>query len=203
MTAKLKFENYLSTYQRVLKWAIGPSALLPMLSGLSGLTPPYPPGVIMLTAIYTLIATVITYSLFRTVKKRHLNYALLVLTLVASLLLVQYLDLRRFIYEIPDDANQTTIILGCGWSEAVISQADDYAISLDDDCPGNFTQVLADAENVARAIYTSRSIDRNTLLLPITWLGFFTGFAAILGAFLAYTTFQESRSAGRKHPSQD
>lgn len=161
---------------------------MPLLAVVTGLAPPHPDGIVVLTSIYTLIATVVTYSIFRNARKNFLNISLIALTLLSCLLIAYYLWLARFIYEIPNDSNSTRVILGCGWSDFVLEQAALWPIDPSEGCPGNFERLLASAEYETREIFRPGSVDWNTFALAVTWLAFFTSFSAILGSFLSYTS---------------
>lgn len=188
MSALERFFGVLEAYKKSLAWALGGSALLPLIASLAGLAPIWPNGIVVLTSLLNLIFVVLSFQFFERAPRKLVQRVMLGALFAGFALLIVYLvGIERFVFEIPRNAGQgERIYLGCGWSTMALEVSGRFGIDPASSCPGNFRDILASAEYESDRIWTASSISTVRVGLAITWLAFFASISLFLAVFIVF-----------------
>lgn len=185
------FFNILAAYKKTLSWALGSSAILPLLASFAGLSPFWPPGVPLLTSLFTLISVIICFQVLNRESKRVVTKIMIWSIIAFLFFLIAYLVIFSvFTTKLPTTGEM--IYLGCGWSDFSKEIASDFMIDIDQDCPGQFDRILRSAEYESSVVWTKSSLTIIRILALGFWLISFSFFAIFVGSFLVYQSRQKA-----------
>lgn len=179
------FKEVLREYGSLLGWALGGSVIVPLVTKLAGFAPVWPPAVPFVTAIFTLVAIILSYQFVQRRGRRAANRFIVYSAVLMAAFFVIYLYVfARFTFVIP--TNKELIYLGCGWSELAISQAKDYLLNPEKGCPGEFERILPAIQYEAGVIWTKESIANVRMFVAISWFLFFSALSFLIASFVVY-----------------
>lgn len=189
----MRFAEVLENYRKTLAWALGGSAIIPLLSQFSGLAPNSGFGLVLLTGLYTLALVALSYQLNSTASRRKLSRTMVASLAVATAILLVYLFVEpTFSYEIPNDPDKTVVTLGCGWSDEslrlIAANPKRYLASAEDGCPGQYRELLRSANYETKVVYRGSSVSIVQTGIVALWIGFFSAYAFFLGSFISRQT---------------
>ena len=177
------------------------SILAPVVAGLSSFQPPWPGGITYLSGLSELVAFVFTYSLMNENSKRAQRLTAIACGCTVLFLSVVYLSLAsRFMLPINDDPHAQNVVVGCGLTRNAIVILEHDRTSYQQQCPGDYTRLLAGAEFETTRIWTSSSVEFIRDGLALLWLSSFACLAAMLMAFVLSQRPERTRR-GRVAPS--
>lgn len=180
-----EFREILEAYRQTLTWALGGSAILPLIASFAGLAPIWPPGVPLLTSLFTLLSIIFCFQFFRKRAKKITNRVMLVSLGFFLVTLVSYLILISvFTFKIPTTGE--TIYLGCGWSDFTKEIADELLIDVAQGCPGQYDRILETSEYESGVVWTKSSVTAVRVFAVMLWLTVFSFLATFIGSFLVY-----------------
>jgi membrane protein implicated in regulation of membrane protease activity len=67
------FKDLLKEFRGLSAWAVGAGVAVPFAAALASLSPPWPPGVVIVTAIVELVALVLVYQFLKSARRRTIN----------------------------------------------------------------------------------------------------------------------------------
>jgi TIR domain len=173
--SKLQLPNLLRS---PFPWAIVGGTGLPFIGAFIGLSPPWPRGAAVITAIVTVIATILFFSLLKPVSFRSLNRAIVASALGLTTLASTYLvAVSLFTYQTPTTKEH--------WAKGYACSAEALVV-YKDKCPNLGIDELREAEFEAERLWTAQSVTVVRLILVLLWLGAFVAVSAILGGLLAH-----------------
>ncbi|MFS4438692.1 hypothetical protein ACMA5I_10795 [Paracoccaceae bacterium GXU_MW_L88] len=189
----MKFTEVLENYRQTLAWAVGGSAIIPLLSQFSGLAPNSGIGIVLLSGLYTLALVALAFQLNSTVSKKKLSRTMVISLIAATLILIIYLIIKpTFTYEIPNDPDRTVVTLGCGWSDEslklIAANPTRYLASAEDSCPGQYRELLRSANYEAKVVYRGSTVSIVQTGIIALWIGFFSAYSFFLGSFISRQT---------------
>lgn len=191
MTALDEFFKLLDDYKKTLAWALGSSAILPMVASFAGLAPIWPPASPLLTSLFTLIAIVFSFQFLRRAAKRRVNAAMIRALVGLVVFLIVYLILfDMFTYTLPTTGE--IVHVGCGWSEMSQEVTDIYGIDRNGGCPGNYERIFASSSYNNTLVWNRAGLTGVKMGLALTWFGFFVSVSILLGAFLVFQSGRQS-----------
>jgi hypothetical protein len=189
MSAFQDFLDTLKKYRSFLVWIIGVSIALPMAAAQVDLTPPWPKGVVLLTAIWQAIAIVASFQFAHRLTRKSANKALawsISLTMACSL--TYGVALSQLTFE------------GGGARERLVKglSCSDEALMLEKyrhKCPLLNDQLINSAETTEQ-LWTPTSITASRITLLSLWLLFYLPLAASIALFIVFQSQQKSRFKG-------
>jgi hypothetical protein len=193
MTQPSGFSDFVATlrhYRSLLIWSTTAAVLLPTAASRVDLTPPWPPGIVLTSALLQLIVAVVTFQLLgrasRSVISRFLAATACALVIFSSAYLVA--------------VSQLTFIGGPAKERLVkglTCSAD--ALRLPDfakDCPLLTEDLIGRAEHVDQ-LWTTTSVTEARIILVGLWYLALATFSACLVAFIVFQSQQRGRFAVR------
>lgn len=188
-----QFELVTNRFGRVAGFAIGGTAIVPLLGAFSGIAPPWPDGLAVIASVMILM-TLMTVFHFFTATRRWVFSTLFVASaamLIACLTGYSYMR-AQFVFYHP--TAKENIILGCEWRYQTQQVARLRHIPTGDQCPGEFRDLLLDARDQFD-VWTERSIMRVALDMAALWIGIFIGLALTIGSFVIWYAKQADHPA--------
>ncbi len=182
MTRFEDFSNFVKRFKWIAALIIGAAGLTPLIAAMAGIGPAWPKGIEILTSLLIVITLILVFVFTNDISSRWKRSVIAISALAFLGTLFYYLYFfDRFVYLVPDTEITTT--LGCGWTK----DARDYATILklppDNQCPGDFEEMLSNAEYSPEAIWIAESLTKNRLMILALWLALFTSLSAFIGSF--------------------
>jgi asparagine N-glycosylation enzyme membrane subunit Stt3 len=170
----------------------GGAAAVPFAAALIDLSPPWPRGVVLATAVVELVALVLVFQFFASAKRRTINRVLLIGTLALALVSTAYLTmLSLYTYQVPTTEERFVKGYDCTpEAVAVLKERPCSSLRLDD---------LQTVEYKAEWLWTGRSIALIRMTLVLLWFLVFASLSLVLGSFLVYQ-MQAPGSGSRRRP---
>lgn len=191
------FKLMLKEFRGLSLWAFGGALTVPFAADLGDLSPPWPPGIVPVTAVVELIALVLVFHFCREAKSRTVS---LVLALSAALFAISgivYLSgVSYFTYEVPTTKARFVKGYEC---------TPDAQLVFKNRCPDLGIDELKTAEYESERLWTRKSIAITRTSLATLWSVVFVALSVVLGSFLQYAMSikkkqpsRRKRSAGKK-----
>ncbi|MGH6616259.1 hypothetical protein [Sphingomonas sp.] len=179
-----QFEQVTSRFGRVAGYAIGGTAIIPLIGAFSGIAPPWPDGLSVISSVIILITLMLVFHLFTTTRRWVFSTVFLVSAALLVTCLGAYTYMRiEFVLFHP--TAKESIILGCEWRTEALEVAKVHRIPTTDQCPGQFRDMLLDARD-QYDIWTERSIRQVALLMACLWVGIFMSLSLTIGCFVIW-----------------
>jgi len=190
------FKRLLTEFRGLSVWAVGSAVAVPFAAALIDLSPPWPRGVVLATAVVELVALVLVFQFFKSAKRRPINRVLLTGTLVLALVSPVYLTmLSLYTYQVPTTGERFVKGYDCT-PEAV-------AVLKERPCSSLRLYDLQTVEYKAEWLWTGGSIAVIRITLVLLWFLVFASLSLALGSFLVYqmqTPGRRARKAAGKPP---
>ncbi|NOS74776.1 MAG: hypothetical protein HOP36_09635 [Methyloglobulus sp.] len=178
------FKYILDEFRGLSVWALG-GAAVPFAAVLVELSPPWPTGIVFITAIIELVAIVISFQWFKGIKRSIVSGVLLFSLISFSGLGFAYLvNLSKYAYEVPTSKERFVKGNEC---------TKDALLVFSDLCPDLGINELRQAEYDAERLWTQDSLANIRVRLVSLWVGTFLSLSILLGTFLVYQTAQKGR----------
>jgi hypothetical protein len=172
------FKELLKEFRGLSIWAVGGTVAVPFAAALVSLSPPWPPAIVLVTAIAELVALIYVYQFLKTARRRTINRIIAAGGLVLVLLGAAYLvAVSLYTYEVPTTKQRFVKGYECTEEAAAVFQKKCPDLGIDD---------LATAEYDAGRLWTSRSIAVTRLAIVSLWLAAFVALSVLVGSFLVY-----------------
>jgi asparagine N-glycosylation enzyme membrane subunit Stt3 len=186
------FKRLLTEFRGLSVGTAGSAVAVPFAAALIDLSPPWPRGVVLATAVVELVALVLVCQFFKSAKRRTINRALLIGTLVLALVSTAYLTmLSLYTYQVPTTGERFVKGYDCTpEAVAVLKERPCSSLRLDD---------LQTVEYKAEWLWTGRSIALIRMTLVLLWFLVFASLSLVLGSFLVYQ-MQAPGSGARRRP---
>jgi len=173
-----EFKKLLAEFRGLSAWAVGGAVAVPFAAALVDFSPPWPPGIVLVTAVVELIALVFVFQFLKSAKRRSINRALIVSTAGLSIASVVYLILLSlYTYRVPTTGERFVKGYNCTPEAKAIFK---------DHCPDLGLDELRTAEYEAERLWTRRSLTLMRVTLVILWSAAFILLSLTLGAFIVY-----------------
>ena len=72
------FKELLEEFKGLSVWAVGGSIAVPFAAALASLSPPWPPAIVLVTAVAELVALIYVYQFLKSAKRKNINRILAV-----------------------------------------------------------------------------------------------------------------------------
>jgi hypothetical protein len=187
-----EFFGLLKDVQKIALVAAGGLIALPLIAGLGGFTPPWPPGVVGITTLVELVVLMVVFQVLAKAPRSKATRVIVCSAVLVFVFSVTYLVLNAaFVYQIPN--NDTRVVMGCGLSEnaKIILKSDGQNPT--DVCPGEFALLLSSAQYETDKVWTRFSVAALKAALATSWLASFAALAALVGVFVAYQRKQATK----------
>lgn len=171
-----KFSEFIKQYSTVLVVAFG-GALLTLASQFSGLTPPWPEGIVQITAVYQLLVLIVVYQIFDKPHRRQATLAVLLSISIFTLFTFLYLFARYALTFIDSDGSRELKGLEC-----TIAAFRTYGEA----CPLLDQAAIANAGNIQTDLWTDVGLAASGSILLLLWLIFFTSVAFAIASFVNF-----------------
>jgi hypothetical protein len=172
------FKELLSEFRGLSIWAVGGSLAVPFAAALASLSPPWPPAIVLVTAVAELVALIYVYQFLKSAKRRTINRIIAATGPALVILGAAYLvGVSLYTYEVP--TTKQRFVKGYVCTEEAVSV-------FKQKCPDLGIDELKQAEYDADRLWTSRSIAMTRLAIVALWLAAFVALAILVGSFLVY-----------------
>jgi hypothetical protein len=189
-TAYDDFLGILKKFRALSTSALGTGAAVPFVAYLTSISPPWPPGIMFLTALTELVCLIVVFQFLRERGRKIVNRALggfvACLFVVSSVYLVLF---SIFTFAAPKTGERLVKGFLCN---PPIRKA--YF----DDCPLLNIGYLRDAQYTPELLWQEWSIEVMRVVLSITWLFAFVLLSASIGIFLVFQTKKASRRPSKR-----
>ena len=187
------FKDLLKEFRGLSVWAVGGSVAVPFAAALAALSPPWPPAIVLVTAVAELVALIYVYQFLKKARRKLIDRILAVSGMLLVVFGAAYLmTVSLYTYEVPTTKERFVKGYQC--------TADAVAV-FKEKCPDLGLDELKTAEYTAARLWSERSIAITRLTLVALWLAAFTALSVLVGSFLVY-----QMGAGgtiRKRPATD
>jgi len=172
------FKLLLKEFRGLSVWAVGGSLVVPFAAAWADLSPPWPPGIVPVTAVVELLALVVVFQFFKSSKRRVINRVLLLSVSVFAITSVIYLiAFSYFTYKVPTTKERFVKGYKCTVNAEKVFK---------DRCPDLGLDELRTAGYEAERLWTPGSIALIRTGLALVWALLFVALSFALGAFLQY-----------------
>lgn len=176
------FKELLKEFRNLSTWAVGGSVAVPFAAALTSMSPPWPPGIVLVTAIAELVALIFVYQFLKSAGRKRINVTMVLSGIMLAILGTGYfaavsLYTYRVTYRVP--TTKERFVKGC------VCTPEASAI-FKDKCPDLGMDELKTAEYDADRLWTGRSIAGIRLALVGLWLSTFVALSLLTGSFLVY-----------------
>jgi hypothetical protein len=172
------FKELLKEFRGLSVWAVGGSVAVPFAAALAALSPPWPPSIVLVTAVAELVALIYVYQFLKKAKRKSINKILTVSGLLLVVFGAVYLiAVSLYTYEVPTTKQRFVKGYQCTSEASAVFK---------DKCPDLGLDELKTAEYDADRLWTARSIAATRLAIVALWLVAFVVLAVLVGSFLVY-----------------
>jgi hypothetical protein len=174
-----QFKRLLKEFRGLSQWAvIGGSVVVPFAAYLASLSPPWPTGIVPVTAVVELIALMLVFQFYHDASRRVINRVLLASVAVFALTGVAYLgSVSYFTYEVPTTKERFVKGYEC---------TADARLVFKERCPDLGLDELRTAEYEAERLWTRKSIAVTRTSLALLWAVVFVALSFAVGSFLCF-----------------
>lgn len=179
------FLDILGKFRGLSAIALGTSVSVPFFAYLSGIAPPWPPGMVFVTALVEIVVLVVVFQFLRNSPRRTVNRVIAGTAPALIIFSALYLLLFSFFtYAIPTSSQRS--VKGFVCQKGLLK-------SYEDACPFLTTQQLRDVAYTAEALWQGWSIDLMRFFLSAIWLTAFLFLSILVGSFIVFQTKVKSR----------
>jgi len=172
------FKELLSEFRGLSIWAVGGSLAVPFAAAVASLSPPWPPAIVLVTAVAELVALIYVYQFLKSAKRRSINRIIAATGPALVILGAAYLvGVSLYTYEVP--TTKQRFVKGYVCTEEAVSV-------FKQKCPDLGIDELKQAEYDADRLWTSRSLAMTRLAIVALWLAAFVALSILVGSFLVY-----------------
>jgi hypothetical protein len=172
------FQELLKEFRGLSVWAVGGSVAVPFAAALAALSPPWPPAIVLVTAVAELVALIYVYQFLKTARRRTINRIIAAAGFALVIVGAVYLTaVSLYTYEVPTTKQRFVKGYMCTEEAAAVFKQK---------CPDLGPDELKTAEYDADRLWTSRSIAVTRLTIVGLWLGAFVALSVLVGSFLVY-----------------
>jgi len=172
------FKELLKEFRGLSAWAVGGSVAVPFAAALAALSPPWPPAIVLVTAIAELVALIYVYQFLKMSKRKSIDRIMvgsgLLLVVFGS---VYLFAISLYTYEVPTTKERFVKGYRCT-SEA--------SLVFKDKCPDLGVDELKTAEYEAERLWTAQSIATTRMSIVALWIATFVALTVLVGGFLVY-----------------
>jgi hypothetical protein len=184
------FKELLKEFRGLSLWAVGGSVAVPFVAALASLSPPWPPAIVLVTAIAELVALIYVYQFLKKARRKSINRILALSGLLLVIFGVVYLAaVSLYTYAVPPTNERFVKGYQCTADAAAVFK---------DKCPDLGLDELRTAEYDADRLWTARSIAATRIAIVALWLASFVALSVLVGSFLVYQMAEPG--ARRKAP---
>ncbi len=179
------FKKLLKEFRGLSIWAVGGGLVVPFAASMVDLSPPWPSGVVAVTALIELVALVLVFQFFKTASRRVTNRILILsLTMFVATGVVYLAAISYYTYQVPTTKERFVKGYEC---------TADARLVFENRCPDLGLDELQTAEYEAERLWTRKSIAVTRTVLVLVWLMAFVALSVALGGFLNYQMRAGSR----------
>jgi asparagine N-glycosylation enzyme membrane subunit Stt3 len=183
------FKKLLKEYRGLAASTFGSAAAVPFAASLVDLSPPWPKGVVLVTAVVELLALALVFQFLRTSRKSLINGILLSGTLVLVLVSTVYLmQLSLYTFAVPTTGERFVKGTECTANARKV---------FGERCPDLGLDELRETEYSVERLWTPRSVTATRMRLVLLWAAAFGALSTTLGSFLVYQ-LRAKRSSPRR-----
>ncbi|MEA2894461.1 MAG: hypothetical protein QOJ84_76 [Bradyrhizobium sp.] len=179
-TAYDDFLDILKKFRTLSVTALGTGAAVPFFAYVAKIAPPWPPGVMLLTALTELVCLILVFQFLRTKGRKPVNRAMAIMAPLLFLVSLGYLTLISvFTYVTPHTGERFT--------KGFICKPEIQRV-YPSECPLVSRDVLSDSQYTAENVWMDWSIELMQVLIASLWLAAFILLSSLIGAFLVFQT---------------
>lgn len=180
---KTAFDDFLEILEKFRKLsitALGTGAAVPFFAFVANIAPPWPPGVMLLTALTELVALILAFQFLRTKERHPVSLAMGIMATLLFIVSFVYLVLIAiFTYVTPQTKERFVKGFVCRL---------DIERLYPGECPFVGREILSRAQNNADQIWTDWSIALMQVFIASLWITAFVLLSGLIGAFLVFQT---------------
>jgi hypothetical protein len=179
-TAYDDFLDILKKFRKLSVTALGVGAAVPFFAYVANIAPPWPSGVMLLTALTELVCLILAFQFLRTKERGPVNLAMGIMAPLLFLVSLGYLVLIAvFTYVTPQTKERFVKGFVC---------KTDIERLYPGECPFVSREILSGAQWNADQIWTEWSIALMQVAIASLWIAAFVLLSGLIGAFLVFQT---------------
>jgi hypothetical protein len=187
-TAYDDFLDILKRFRKLSVTALGTGAAVPFFAYVANIAPPWPPGVMLLTALTELVALILAFQFLRTKERSPVSLAVGIMATLLFLVSFAYLVLIAiFTYVTPQTKER--------FVKGFVCKLDTERL-YPGECPFVSNEILSKAQWNADQIWAEWSIALMQVFIASLWVAAFVFLSGLIGAFLVFQT----KTAGEPTP---
>lgn len=172
------FKDLLKEFRGLSLWAFGGSIAVPFAAALAALSPPWPPSIVLVTAVAEMVALIYVYQFLKKARRKSIDRILAISGLLLIVFGAAYLAaVSIYTYETPTTKERFVKGYQCTADAAAVFK---------DKCPDLGLDELKTAEYDADRLWSERSIAVVRMTLVALWLASFSALSVLIGSFLVY-----------------
>jgi hypothetical protein len=172
------FRELLKEFRGLSIWAVGGSVAVPFAAALVSLSPPWPPAIVLVTAIAELVALIYVYQFLKPARRKSINRILAVSGLLLATVGAVYLTaMSLYTFQVPTTKERFVKGRECTPEAGAV---------FGEKCPDLGLDELKTAEYDADRLWTARSIAETRMAIVALWLASFVALSVLVGSFLVY-----------------
>jgi hypothetical protein len=184
------FRELLREFKGISVWMVGGGLVVPFAADRASLSPPWPSGIVLLTAISELVVLMLVYQFLKSARRRTINVVLTVSAIVLATIVTGYVTMASlYIYQVPTTKERFVKGYLCTPEAATVFGAK---------CPDLGLSELSTANFEAEALWTRSSIAKVRIALVVNWISAFVALAVLMGSFIVYQAQVGKRNVRRK-----
>ena len=183
------FLRVLSNYRSLSITAVGSGAAVPFVAYLAHLAPPWPPGIMLATAVGELVSIILAFQLTYQASRRKVTRAMILLSIVWLCFSAMYVTLfGTFTYTTKPTEERMIAGFIC---LPDISQIKSYKSN----CPLLSDEELSNGKYDPENFWEPWTIIFTKLALCSAWMAAFIALSGLVGAFISFQSRVPSRNA--------
>jgi hypothetical protein len=179
-TAYDDFLEIIKRFKTLSVGALGIGTAVPFFAYVGGIAPPWPPGIMLMTALTELVCLIVVFQFLRTKGRKLVNRVIAALTLSLGLASLAYLILIGIFTYVTPHTNERFV-------KGFICRPEIQEF-YGNQCPLVSRDLLSSAQYTAENIWLDWSVALMQVVLAILWLVSFILLSGVIGSFLVFQT---------------
>ncbi|MDR6871114.1 xanthosine utilization system XapX-like protein [Bosea sp. BE125] len=175
------YDDFLQTLRRFRSLSVltvSGGAVVPFFAYLAKISPPWPPGIMILTAIVELLGLIISFQFYKQKSRRIVEKSMIFVVLSLAFTSVVYLStFSQFTYQAPNASTRSIKGFVC---------RPEVKLAFSQECPDLTPERLADAQYRAELLWTEWSITIVRMILTLSWLLCCVLLTIFIGIFIVF-----------------
>jgi hypothetical protein len=177
------YDDFLDIFQKfrtLSVTALGTGAAVPFFAYVVNIAPPWPPGIMLLTALTELVCLIVVFQFLRSKGRKTVNRAVATLALLLCPTSLAYLTFIAIFTYVTPHTNER-------FAKGFVCKPEIQRF-YPDQCPLVGRDVLSGLQYTAENVWTDWSVELMQVAIAVLWLVCFILLSGLIGSFLVFQT---------------